>query len=121
MKNVGLWIDHEKAFVIEMGSDTTKRLNALAEQSTSPVGSFDISPDNRVDRRRSGHLKTWYKEVMQELGRTYTGVGNVQLKAILRKVDGGERVVVYQTNNRNDAQIVAGRLTRAGAEVEVDG
>jgi stalled ribosome rescue protein Dom34 len=67
MKNVGLWIDHEKAFVIVMGSDTTKRLNALAEQSTSPVGSFDISPDNRVDRRRNGHLKTWYKEVMQEL------------------------------------------------------
>ena len=61
------------------------------------------------------------KEVMQELGRMYTGVGKVQLKAILRKVDGGERVVVYQTNSRNDAQIVASRLARAGAEVEVDG
>lgn len=67
MKNVGLWIDHEKAFVIEAGSDTAKKLNALAEESISPVGSYDILPDNRASRRRNGHLKNWYKEVMQEL------------------------------------------------------
>jgi stalled ribosome rescue protein Dom34 len=39
----------------------------MAEPSLSPVGSFDIVPDNRADRRRNGHLKSWYKEVMQEL------------------------------------------------------
>ncbi len=61
------------------------------------------------------------KEVLEELGRTYSGVGISQRKAILRKVNEGERVVVYQTNSRNDAQIVAGRLARAGVEVEVDG
>lgn len=61
------------------------------------------------------------KELQETIGRFREGAGSAQLGALLRGVEEGKPAVVYQTNSRRDAELVAGTLKRAGAKVEVEG
>jgi hypothetical protein len=60
------------------------------------------------------------KELQETIGRFQEKAGSAQLGALLRGVQEGEPAVVYQSNSRRDAEMVADTLKRAGAEVEVE-
>ena len=64
-KNVGLWIDHEKAFLVALAADNESRRRLANEvDETQPPGGMDFASDTKQTRRRANQLKSWYKEVM---------------------------------------------------------
>ena len=64
-KNVGLWIDHEKAFLVAIAEDAESRHRLSFEwDEVEPPGGMDYSSDTKQTRRRTNQLKSWYKEVM---------------------------------------------------------
>lgn len=75
----------------------------------------------RVRVLLTGFQKGRAVELKEVLGRLIRGAGSARLTKILRRVGEGEAVTVYETNSLDDARDIAGRLTRAGARIVVDG
>src|SRR5512138_3564842 len=73
-KNVGLWIDHESAFLVELsnGDETRKRMNSDVERHTrahggarrAAPGGVEVASENKADRRRTNQIKGWMREVI---------------------------------------------------------
>ena len=59
-------------------------------------------------------------ELQEALGRIHEEAGSEQLALMLATVAEGERIIVYRTNSRTDAEVVAGTLKHAGAQIEID-
>lgn len=60
-------------------------------------------------------------ELQEVLGSIHEEVGSEELAQTLALVAKGERTIVYRTNSRTDAEVVAGILAHAGGQVEVEG
>ena len=73
-KNVGLWIDHESALLVELnnGDETRKRMSSDVERHTrthggarrAHPGGVEVSSENKADRRRANQIKVWMREVI---------------------------------------------------------
>lgn len=75
----------------------------------------------RVQIFMTGLDKDRAKELRYVLHDYVKGAGNAILRDMMKRAFEGERVLVYQTNNDNDAEAVVRALTRAGAALEVEG
>jgi hypothetical protein len=67
-----------------------------------------------VDEERAGLLR-------ESLARILHGLGPKSLKAVLRRAHGGERVLVYESNDDRDALAVVQSLESAGGTVACEG
>jgi len=74
--NLGLWIDHGKAFLVEFNGKGEVRRKLVSEvephhrfhggaHSAKGFGSLEAASESRAERRRANQLKTWYKEVLE--------------------------------------------------------
>jgi hypothetical protein len=77
-KKLGLWIDHEKAFLIEITKTSEKRreLTSGIETPTKPkglshtasqYGRFDRNTEGKAAHRRENQLKNWYDEIIKTI------------------------------------------------------
>jgi len=78
-KYAGIWIDHEKAFVVLIHEDKSVlhciesnvegrfRLSG-GSRSRTPYGPQDVASERRVEGRRKHHLQRYYQEVIQAVG-----------------------------------------------------
>lgn len=64
--NVGLWIDHEKAFLIKLSGSRESRRVIFSEAGPKikPHGHFEIMSEKKLERKWKGQLKSWYREVI---------------------------------------------------------
>ena len=77
-KRIGLWIDHEKAFIVTVidGNLTTKCVNSEVpghirpsggSRSAAPYGSQDIFAERRIEERYRNRVHKYYKKVIYEI------------------------------------------------------
>lgn len=124
-KNVGLWIDHESAFLVELsnGDETRRRMSSDVERHTrahggarsAHPGGVEVSSENKADRRRSNQIKSWMREVITAVAdadRIYIlGPGEAK-RELLREMEkrkeiGGKVVGVDSATAMTDNQIAA--------------
>ena len=61
------------------------------------------------------------RQLREALSKVLKGIGKADLKRLLRRVYEGERVLIYESNDDNDAQAVAGAVEGGGAIVDIVG
>jgi hypothetical protein len=124
-KNVGLWIDHESAFLVELsnGDETRKRMNSDVERHTrahggarrAAPGGVEVASENKADRRRMNQIKGWMREVITAVAdadRIYIlGPGEAK-RELLREMEkrkemGGKIVGMDSATPMTDNQIAA--------------
>ncbi|MBD3291075.1 hypothetical protein GF337_19865 [candidate division KSB1 bacterium] len=78
LKNVGLWVDHEKAYVVslingtaqmsKMESDVESHIKTLGgSRSKTPYAPQDISAERKFEGRRKKHLRMYYKQLIKNV------------------------------------------------------
>lgn len=79
--NLGLWIDHGKAFLVELNGKGEVRRKLVSEvdphtryhggsKSPRASGALEAAAESKAEHRRANQLKTWYKEVISAVGDT---------------------------------------------------
>ena len=74
-KNIGLWIDHETAFIviISNGDQQIKKIVSGVEshiktlggsRSVSPYGPQDVATERKLERKRKQHLHQYYQKII---------------------------------------------------------
>jgi len=74
-KNIGLWIDHETAFIVNISngdakikkieSDVESHIKTLGGSRTaSPYGPQDVSTERKFERKRKQHLHQYYQKII---------------------------------------------------------
>ncbi len=122
---VGLWIDHRKAVIVSVSkqeAETTIIVSEVEKQlrrsGDSPLkGSFEaqqVPSDNRQQRAYTGHLNTYYDEIIDSFNDEKSififgpGEAKVELKKRLEKRSLNEHITDIETvDNMTDPQIVA--------------
>ncbi len=77
-KNIGIWIDHEKAFIISLmdGHESINRIESQVEshiktlggsRSATPYGPQEIATERKLTERRKQHLHKYYLKIIDEL------------------------------------------------------
>jgi len=77
-KNIGIWIDHEKAFIVSMigGEEKINKIESQVEshikalggsRSTTPYGPQDVSAERKLEARRKQHLHKYYLKLINEI------------------------------------------------------
>ncbi len=77
-RNVGIWIDHNKAVVIEMSDEEEKVLVVPSEiggrphasggsPARTPYGPQDAVAEDKLQRKWQASLKTYYKKVLSAI------------------------------------------------------
>ena len=124
-RNVGLWIDHESALLVELdnGGETRRRLNSDVERHTrthggarrAHPGGVEVSSENKADRRRTNQIKGWMREVISAVAdadRIYIlGPGEAK-RELLREMEkrkevSGKVVGMDSATSMTDNQIAA--------------
>jgi hypothetical protein len=113
-RNVGIWIDHQKALVVTIAGDESEveRIDSQAEshfhlsggaRSRSPYGPQDVASEHKYEERSRHHLQSYYQNIVK----LCTGA-NELLKEIGRSKELAQRVVAAETADKmTQAQIVA--------------
>lgn len=71
-RNVGVWIDHDKALIVQLQGSKEVRMQLASEVERHtrqhgggrPATPFGVS-ETRADRRRENQIKAWCREVME--------------------------------------------------------
>lgn len=81
-KYVGIWVDHEKAFVAsvvkndEMTNEAIHQIKSNVEghfrlsggsRSRTPYGPQDVASEKSIDKRRNHHLRQYYQEIIRQI------------------------------------------------------
>lgn len=123
---VGLWIDHRRAFIVYLAGDETTSDTILSgiekhvrasggSRSSTPYGPQDIFAEDRVDRKFKHHLEQYYERVARAVGDIESvfimgpGEAKDELKRHLQKSRQKPRPVirVETTDKMTEAQIIA--------------
>ena len=75
-KYVGIWIDHEKAFIVRKYFDSADTICVKSKvegsfrlsggtRSSTPYGPQDVASEKKVERRRLHHLRQYYQEIIK--------------------------------------------------------
>jgi hypothetical protein len=126
MRNVGIWMDHQKAFVVTIAGDESEveRIDSQAEshfhlsggaRSRSPYGPQDVASEHKYEERRRHHLQSYYQNIVKlctganELLIFGPGEAKTELlKEIGRSKELAQRVVAVETADKmTQAQTVA--------------
>ena len=96
-KNIGIWLDTEKAFIITLmnGSQSIKKLESEVEHyhlhggygSSTPYGSQDASSEKRLNQRKKQQMKNYYQQIINQLNKPDNVLifGPAQAKVGLKK------------------------------------
>ena len=74
-KNIGLWIDHERTFlvslknreekIIKIESEVESHIKSLGGSRTaSPYGPQDVAAEKKLERKRKQHLHHFYQNII---------------------------------------------------------
>ncbi|MFH1672962.1 MAG: hypothetical protein ABIF87_06005 [Pseudomonadota bacterium] len=77
-KYVGIWVDHEKAFIVALQGDTETltRIDSNVEGHVRLAGGFrsptiygpqDVASEQKIDRRREHHLREYYQKIVEAI------------------------------------------------------
>ena len=80
-----------------------------------------MSADYRVKVFMVGVDIELARQLRDALGQVIRGAGKAELKKLMRRAHEGERILVYQSNDDNDAKDVAAKVEGAGAKVVIEG
>lgn len=75
---VGIWVDHEKAFIVAIRADTETltRIDSNVEghvrlaggsRSATIYGPRDVASEQKIDRRREHHLREYYQKIVEAI------------------------------------------------------
>lgn len=75
---VGIWIDHRRAFIVYIGGNEIKSEEMLSDlekhvrpaggsRSTTPYGPQDVAAEDHTDRKFMHHLEQYYARVAKKL------------------------------------------------------
>jgi len=75
-KNIGLWVDHEKAVIVSLSGDTPKvrKIESNIEKhvraaggarSSTIYGPEDVVAEDKTDRKYIHHLNTYYNSIIK--------------------------------------------------------
>ena len=124
-KIVGLWVDHRKAIIVtvtEKGEETKLILSNVDKQpgrsggirSTTPYESQQVAADDSRERKFTGHLNTYYDEVIECIRDAESilifgpGEAKGELKKRLNRNNLDARIVGIETVDKmTDHQIAA--------------
>ena len=124
-RKVGLWIDHRKAVIVFLAgeeeemklvrSNVEKQIQrAAGSRSGGPFESQAVPSDDRQQREFTGHLNTYYDEVISCIRDAESilifgpGEAKGELKKHLEREELGGRIVAIETTDKmTDAQIAA--------------
>lgn len=94
-KHIGLWIDHEKAFIVSLvdGQEKISKIESQVEshiktlggsRGATPYGPQEVATERKLTERRKQHLHKYYQKVIDEIKdaqRIYIfGPGNAKLE-----------------------------------------
>ena len=76
---VGIWLDHEKAFVVYIceGQESTAYIESNVEghyrlsggsRSSTPYGPQEGPSEGKIEQRRDHHLRNYYRKIIRTLG-----------------------------------------------------
>ncbi len=77
-KNVGMWIDHEKAFIVSLidGQEKISKIESGVEshiktlggsRSATPYGPQEVATERKLTERRKQHLHKYYLRIIDEI------------------------------------------------------
>lgn len=75
IKNIGLWIDHETAFIVIIanGDQKLRKIESKVEghiktlggsRSVSPYAPQDVATERKLERKRKQHLHQYYQKII---------------------------------------------------------
>ena len=78
-KNVGIWVDHEKAFIVSFIGDqeTLAFIQSNVEghirlsggsRSRTPYGPQEVASERKMEERRKHQLRRYYQEIIRSIG-----------------------------------------------------
>lgn len=125
-KNIGLWVDHEKAFIVSIinSKEEMKKIISNVEshirtlggsRAATPYAPQDVAAERKFERRRKKHLHQYYKKVIDEIKDAQSilifgpGQAKIELeKEIKKSKELANKIVAVETADRiTEAQIIA--------------
>ena len=125
-KNIGLWVDHEKAFIVSMieGNEKICKIESNVEshiktlggsRSATPYGPQDVSVERKIEARRKQHLRKYYLKLIDEIKDAQNiyifGPGNakIEMKKEMKKLKdiAAKILAVEAADKMTEGQIAA--------------
>ena len=69
-KNIGLWIDHRKAVIVNLsgkGEKTKRIISGMEKHVRFSGGAQDAAAEDQRDRKFTGHLHKYYDKVVSSI------------------------------------------------------
>ena len=123
-KNIGIWLDHEKAAIVAISNGLTEisHLSAEAEgsnhtlhgaSSATHFGHQEITPERKIERRHKEHLHHYYQNIIHQIsdGEKFfifgPGEAKIELEKEIKKVNGlaSKIIAVESADHMSDHQI----------------
>jgi len=125
-KNIGIWIDHEKAAIVSItnGLTTISHLKAKTENnnhtlhgasSVTHFGHQEVTPERKIERRHKEHLHHYYQNIIHQIkdGKKIfilgPGEAKIELEKEMKKLNGlAAKIMAIESADRmTDHQIAA--------------
>ncbi len=125
-KQVGLWVDHERAFIVSLVdgseqiliilSDVESHIKTLGGSRTaSPYGPQDIAAEKKLERKRKQHLHKFYQKIIstfkdaQQILIFGPGAAKSELEKEINKLKElhGKIVGIESSDKMTEGQIIA--------------
>jgi hypothetical protein len=125
-KNIGIWLDHEKATIVTIvnGMTTISHLNAEVENnnhslhgtsaSATHFGHQEVTLERKIERRHKEHLHHYYQNIIHQMrdGKKIfifgPGEAKIELEKEIKKLNGlaAKILAVEAVDKMTDHQIV---------------
>jgi len=123
-KNIGIWLDHEKAAIVTIvnGMTTISHLNAEAENNIHPLhgatsathfGHQEVTQERKIERRYKEHLHHYYQNIIHHIRDAEKlfifgpGEAKIELEKEIKKTNGlaSKIIAVKSADKMTDHQI----------------
>ncbi|UCE33878.1 MAG: hypothetical protein JSV55_00455 [Deltaproteobacteria bacterium] len=129
-KYVGVWIDHDKAFVVSIsdGQQTVTRIESNVEgryrlsggsRSRTLYGPQEIASDKKIEERRRHQLRRYYRKVITEFADSLAilvfgpGKAKIELQKELEKTKAlASKVVGSETTDKMTERQIAAKVRK---------
>ncbi len=125
-KYVGVWIDHEKAFMVTLydGKDKLQSIKSNiaghvrlsgGSRTKSPYGPQDVASEKKVEEKRKHNLQDYYQEIIQNISKADKvliigpGEAKIELKKEMEKSKGLSKKIskIEPSDKLTERQLVA--------------
>jgi hypothetical protein len=129
-KHVGVWIDHDKAFVVSIndGQQTAIRIESDVEgryrlsggsRSRTLYGPQEIASDKKIEERRRHQLRRYYRKVIREIADALAilifgpGKARIELQKELEKTKAlASKIVGSESADKMTERQIAAKVRR---------